>query len=139
MEISPSESGRHTAQLPRCRCRTRARIDLRTAVDRHIVPDRNVVAMLEGGDPKLKDEWVIVSAHCYHDGVNGTQILNGADDNGSSTVTLKKIAEAYAIAAQAGQRPKRSLNGFLRGLRGFVDFVSRQRCKRSCAFQIPDS
>jgi hypothetical protein len=100
-----------------------ARIDLRTAVDRHIVPDRNVVAILEGGDPKLKDEWVIVSAHFDHDGVNGTQILNGADDNGSGTVALIEIAEAYALAAQAGQRPKRSVlfaawNSEERGLLG---------------------
>jgi Peptidase family M28/PA domain len=99
------------------------RLDLRTAVDRHTVPDRNVVALLEGSDPKLKDEWVIVSAHFDHDGVNGTQILNGADDNGSGTVALIEIAEAYALAAQAGHRPKRSVlfaawNSEERGLLG---------------------
>jgi hypothetical protein len=37
-----------------------ARVDLQTAVDRHIVPDRNVVALLEGSDARLKNEWVIV-------------------------------------------------------------------------------
>src|SRR4051812_25028711 len=35
-----------------------ARLTLRTVVDRHIVPDRNVVALLEGSDPRLKNEWV---------------------------------------------------------------------------------
>jgi hypothetical protein len=99
------------------------RLDLRTAVDRHIVADRNVVALVEGSDPKLKDEWVIICAHYDHDGVNGTQILNGADDNGSGTVALIEIAEAYALAAQAGQRPKRSVlfaawNSEERGLLG---------------------
>jgi hypothetical protein len=99
------------------------RIELRTAVDRHIVPDRNVVAMLEGSDPRLKDEWVLVTAHFDHDGVNGAQILNGADDNGSGTVALLAIADAFAAAAKDGQRPRRSVlfaawNSEERGLLG---------------------
>jgi hypothetical protein len=98
-------------------------VTLRTAVDRHIVPDRNVLGLLEGSDPKLKDEWVLVTAHFDHDGVNGTQILNGADDNGSGTVALLEIADAYAAAAAQGQRPKRSVlfcawNSEERGLLG---------------------
>jgi Zn-dependent M28 family amino/carboxypeptidase len=100
-----------------------ARVDLHTAVDRHIVPDHNVVALLEGGDPRLKDEWVIVSAHYDHNGADGTQIFNGADDNGSGTVALIEIAEAYALAAKDGHRPRRSVlfaawNAEERGLLG---------------------
>lgn len=100
-----------------------AEVTLRTGVDRHIVPDRNVLGLVEGSDPKLKDEWVLVTAHFDHDGVNGTQILNGADDNGSGTVALLEIADAYAAAAQQGQRPKRSVlfcawNSEERGLLG---------------------
>ena len=96
---------------------------LHTAVDRHIVPDRNVVALLEGSDPQLKNEWVIVSAHFDHNGADGTQIFNGADDNGSGTVALIEIAEAYALAAKEGHRPKRSVlfaawNSEERGLLG---------------------
>ena len=98
-------------------------VTLRTAVDRHIVPDRNVLGLLEGSDPKLKDEWVLITAHFDHDGVNGAQILNGADDNGSGTVALMEIADAYALAAQQGQRPRRSVlfcawNSEERGLLG---------------------
>jgi hypothetical protein len=99
------------------------RLVLHTAVDRHIVPDRNVVALLEGSDPRLKNEWVIVSAHYDHNGADGTQIFNGADDNGSGVVALIEIAEAYALAAKEGQRPKRSIlfaswNSEERGLLG---------------------
>src|SRR5439155_4497500 len=91
--------------------------------DRHIVPDHNVVALLEGGDSRLKNEWVLVSAHYDHNGADGTQIFNGADDNGSGVVALIEIAEAYALAAKGGQRPKRSVlfaawNSEERGLLG---------------------
>jgi hypothetical protein len=99
------------------------RVHLHTAVDRHIVPDRNVVALLEGADPQLKNEWVIVSAHYDHNGADGSQVFNGADDNGSGTVALLAIADAYAAAARQGHRPKRSVlfaawNSEERGLLG---------------------
>jgi len=98
-------------------------VSVRTAVDRHIIPDRNVVALLEGSDPRLKNEWVIVSAHYDHNGADATQIFNGADDNGSGVVALLEIAEAYALAAREGHRPKRSIlfaswNSEERGLLG---------------------
>jgi hypothetical protein len=100
-----------------------AEVHVATAVDRHPVPDRNVLARVEGTDPRLKDEWVIVSAHFDHDGAAPQQILNGADDDGSGTVGLLEIAEAYATALKAGQRPRRSVlfaafNSEERGLLG---------------------
>jgi hypothetical protein len=99
------------------------RVTIHTAVERHIVPDRNVVALLEGSDPRLRNEWVIVSAHYDHNGADATQIFNGADDNGSGVVALIEIAEAYALAAKEGRRPKRSVlfaawNSEERGLLG---------------------
>lgn len=98
-------------------------ITLRATVNRHTVPDRNVLGLLEGSDPKLKDEWVLVTAHFDHNGADSAQILNGADDNGSGTVALMEIADAYALAAQQGQRPRRSVlfcawNSEERGLLG---------------------
>ena len=84
-------------------------VTLTTAVNRHIVPDRNVLALVEGADPKLKDEVVIVSAHYDHEGADGNVIYSGADDDGSGTVALIEIADAYAMAAAAGQRPRRSV------------------------------
>jgi hypothetical protein len=84
-------------------------VTLTTSVNRHTVQDRNVLAMIEGSDPKLKDEVVIVSAHYDHEGADGAVIYNGADDDGSGTVALLEIADAYAMAAAAGQRPRRSV------------------------------
>jgi Zn-dependent M28 family amino/carboxypeptidase len=98
-------------------------VEVTTTVNRHVVPDRNVLAMIEGSDAKLKDEWIVVCAHYDHDGADGTRIFNGADDDGSGTVGLLEIAEAYALAAREGRRPKRSVlfaawNSEERGLLG---------------------
>jgi Zn-dependent M28 family amino/carboxypeptidase len=96
-----------------------AKLRLSTAVKRTTVADRSVVAMLEGSDPVLKREYVLVSAHLDHDGADGANVMNGADDNGSGTVGLMAIAEAFVQAARAGQRPKRSVI--------FADWNSEER------------
>ncbi|HZH29549.1 MAG TPA: M20/M25/M40 family metallo-hydrolase [Pyrinomonadaceae bacterium] len=70
---------------------------------------QNVVGVLEGSDPTLKNEYVAIGAHYDHVGtgqpVDGDAIYNGADDDGSGTVGVLAIAEALA----AGARPKRSV------------------------------
>jgi hypothetical protein len=98
-------------------------VEIKTSVNRQRLPDRNVLAMIEGSDPTLRNEAVVISAHFDHDGANGTAIMNGADDDGSGTVGLVEIAEAYALAAQAGRRPRRTIlfaafNSEERGLLG---------------------
>jgi hypothetical protein len=105
-------------------------IDLTTDVHHAVVTDHNVLAALEGSDPKLKDEWVIISCHHDHNGAEGQRVWNGADDNGSGTVGMLEIAEAYSLAAQAGLRPRRSIvfaafNSEERGLLGSWAFVER--------------
>jgi len=100
-----------------------ASVRITASVNRTAVPDRNVLAMVEGSDPQLKNEWVVVSAHYDHDGASGPQVMNGADDDGSGTVAVLDIAEAYMAAAAMGQRPKRSIlfaqfNSEERGLLG---------------------
>ena len=71
---------------------------------------QNVVAVFEGSDPILKNEYVALGAHYDHVGVgpavNGDAIYNGADDDGSGTSALLAIAEALA---KAKARPKRSV------------------------------
>jgi Zn-dependent M28 family amino/carboxypeptidase len=98
-------------------------VSITTSVSHQTVPDRSIVAVIEGSDSKLKDEYVLVSAHFDHDGADGPRVYNGADDDGSGTVGLVEIAEAFALASQAGQRPKRSVifaawNSEERGLLG---------------------
>ncbi len=71
----------------------------------------NVVGILEGSDPVLKDEYVIFSAHMDHIGMGtpnaeGDSIYNGADDDASGTTAILELAEAYASMST---RPKRSM------------------------------
>jgi hypothetical protein len=67
----------------------------------------NVVGLIEGSDPKLKDETIIISAHSDHDGPAGDgAIYPGADDNGSGTVGVVALAHAFA---KLGVRPRRSI------------------------------
>ena len=74
------------------------------------VDSRNVLAKLDGGDPTLKDEYVVYSAHWDHlgvgDPVNGDRIYNGALDNASGVAGLLEVARAFT---QVQPRPKRSI------------------------------
>ena len=76
------------------------------------VASRNVAALLPGSDSKLRDEYVIYSAHWDHLGrdprLTGDQIYNGAADNAAGVAVLLELAQAYQ-ALPAAQRPKRSI------------------------------
>lgn len=84
-------------------------VTLTTNIVRRTVTLRNVAARLDGSDPALKDEFVVIAAHVDHNGSDGDQVWNGADDDGSGTVALLAVAEAYSRAAAAGERPRRSV------------------------------
>ena len=84
-------------------------VSINAVVERHTTPARNVVGLIRGSDSELRDELVIVCAHHDHNGSDGEDIFNGADDDGSGTVGLLEIAEAYAEAAREGRRPRRSV------------------------------
>jgi hypothetical protein len=86
-----------------------AHVSLTTTVERHVTPGRNILGMIEGSDPKLRDEVVIISGHYDHNGADSVEIFHGADDNGSGTVGTMAIAQAYATAAKAGKRPRRTV------------------------------
>lgn len=73
---------------------------------------RNVAGLLRGSDPALRDSYILVTAHYDHLGVKegtGDQIFNGANDDGSGTVSVIELAQALAASAASGQRPRRSI------------------------------
>src|SRR5262245_1399648 len=78
--------------------------------EKQVVRLRNVVGLLRGSDPVLKDSYVIVSAHYDHIGMRptgeGDRINNGANDDGSGTVSVIELASALASLKQ---KPKRSI------------------------------
>ena len=88
----------------------KGKIDLKSEVKRVKAP--NVVGILRGSDPKLRDEYVVYSAHWDHLGVGapdktGDTIYNGALDNATGVAVVLAIAETLAKLPQA-QRPRRS-------------------------------
>jgi hypothetical protein len=89
---------------------------LKTKVEIHVkqeinrITAENVLCYIEGSDPRLKNEVVVVSAHYDHIGIGSDgQINNGADDDGSGTVSSLEIAEAWVQAKKEGHGPKRSV------------------------------
>jgi hypothetical protein len=92
----------------------------------------NVVGILEGSDPQLKNEYLVFSGHMDHVGVGrpdarGDSIYNGADDDASGTTAVIELAEAFS---KLSPRPRRSLifltvSGEERGLWGSGYFTAR--------------
>lgn len=66
----------------------------------------NVAGLLEGSDPVLKSETVLITAHYDHLGTQNGKVYPGANDNTSGTVAVMELARMFAAS---GQRPKRSL------------------------------
>ena len=86
------------------------KVSMKLVAKHNQLATQNVVAVFEGSDPILKEEYVAVGCHYDHVGigtpVNGDAIYNGADDDGSGTTALLAMAEALA---KAPVKPKRSI------------------------------
>jgi Zn-dependent M28 family amino/carboxypeptidase len=92
----------------------RKKLDIHLAVHSDAGHAENVIGIVEGGDPVLKNEYVVISAHLDHLGLaqpqpDGHAVNNGADDDGSGSTGLLGMAHAYAAGAANGVRPKRSV------------------------------
>ncbi|MEP3838491.1 MAG: M28 family metallopeptidase [Algibacter sp.] len=75
---------------------------------KNIKDSENVIAYIKGKEKP--DEVIIISAHLDHIGVSGSgDINNGADDDGSGTVAILEIAEAFKAAEKDGKGPKRTV------------------------------
>lgn len=128
--------------------------NLQMAIDQHLIPQSqilpdsyvtihdenvyrrygttyNVIGLLEGSDPVLKQETIIISAHHDHEGINKAEIWHGADDNASGVAGVISLAKAYTVnsLAKNGIAPKRSIlfvvfAGEERGLLGSLYMVN---------------
>jgi Zn-dependent M28 family amino/carboxypeptidase len=76
-------------------------------IDTGIIKASNVLAIIEGTDKK--DEYVFLTAHYDHLGIRRGKIYNGADDDGSGTVAVIQMAEAFAKAKKEGHGPRRTI------------------------------
>jgi hypothetical protein len=82
-------------------------LSLKTGVEPELLEAKNVVAYVEGSDPVLQNEYIVFMAHYDHVGVGKDgDVYNGADDNGSGTVAIMEVAEAFASLKE---KPKRSI------------------------------
>ena len=81
-------------------------ITLDIPLERDVRPSRNVVGILEGSDPALRNELIVIGAHLDHVGTKDDKIFFGADDNASGSAAV--LAAARALGA-AERRPRRSV------------------------------
>lgn len=96
---SPAEEGLEMKALD-----AQVAINLK-AIERGIaVP--NVVGWLQGSDPEVNDEYIVIGAHLDHLGVRGEELFPGADDNGSGSTAILQIAKALHANPQ---KPRRSI------------------------------
>lgn len=89
----------------------------------------NVLAFIPGSDPILSKEVVVITAHYDHIGIENGVVYNGADDDGTGTVALLEIAEAFMTAKKQGKAPRRSIlimpvSGEEKGLLGSSYYAS---------------
>tara|TARA_Y100000589_G_C27198107_1_gene647980 strand:+ start:499 stop:1539 length:1041 start_codon:yes stop_codon:yes gene_type:complete len=80
---------------------------LEKILNNNYIKGENIIGFIEGSD--LKDQIVVITAHYDHLGTKDSLIYNGADDNGSGTVAIMEIAEAFMLAKKEGNGPRRSI------------------------------
>ncbi|MBX0334917.1 M28 family peptidase [Pontibacter sp. HSC-14F20] len=82
-------------------------VKVKTERNSTALPSENVLGYIEGTDKK--DEVIIVTSHYDHVGIEDGEIFNGANDDGSGTVAVIELAEAFAQAKKDGMGPRRSI------------------------------
>ncbi len=103
---------------------TGIKLNLDVETDTYQATSRNVIAVIEGSDPVLKNEYVVVCGHHDARGIDDGQIVAGADDNGTATVALMEIGQALLA-----EKPKRSVilawvTGEEQGMNGSHYFIN---------------
>ncbi|MBU3713521.1 MAG: M28 family peptidase [Ferruginibacter sp.] len=88
-------------------CAIKKNLRLQVEIKTDSIPSSNVLGIVEGSDKK--DEFVYVTAHYDHLGIQDGEIYNGADDDGSGTCAVIQMAKAFAKAKQEGNGPRRTM------------------------------
>ena len=107
-----------------------AKLEINMKREENAVKGKNIMAFIEGSD--LKNEILILSAHYDHIGKRGSEVFNGADDNGSGSTVLTQLAQALQIAKNEGRGPRRSVlclwvTGEEKGLLGSMFYTQSPR------------
>ena len=115
------------AQKPLPRFDLKKNLTATVTTENSTVESPNIVARLEGSDPALKKEFVLVSAHLDHLGTNGKAVFEGAMDDASGVASVLEVAKSFS---RNPQRPKRSMlfvifTGEEKGLLGSRFFAGR--------------
>ncbi|HUX97328.1 MAG TPA: M20/M25/M40 family metallo-hydrolase [Bacteroidales bacterium] len=102
-------------------------VSLKAAVEKRKFDSKNVIGIVEGSDPVLKNECIVYTAHFDHAGTDSNgEVYNGADDDASGSVGLIELAEAFM---KLEKKPLRSVvfawvNGEEKGLLGSEYYVN---------------
>jgi hypothetical protein len=105
---------------------TGVQVKINLEIKRTNTVSANLLGKIEGSDPDLKEEVVVIGAHLDHIGMTKEgYVFNGADDNGSGSVGVMQIAKAFTINPE---KPKRTIlfahwTGEEKGLLGSSHFV----------------
>lgn len=97
---------------PQSFCLPETTVTLSVSIEKNEFPTKNVIGWIEGADPALKNEYLVIGAHYDHIGttsetaVQNDTIMNGADDNASGTAAVMAIAKAFSAS---GKKPSRSV------------------------------
>jgi len=108
------EGGAANTRLESFALNAEKKLGLHTAVNSSHAVTEDVIGVIEGSDPVLKNEYVVMSGHLDHLGLGapdstGDRVFNGADDDASGSSSLLAMAHAYAQGLAKGIRPKRSI------------------------------
>ncbi|RNI23488.1 M28 family peptidase [Rufibacter latericius] len=82
-------------------------VKIKTARNKQPLPTENVLGYIEGSD--LKDQLIVISSHYDHEGIKNGVVYNGANDDGSGTMAVMELAQAFSEAKKNGHGPRRSI------------------------------
>jgi len=93
--------------LPNSSQKIKTKIKINYNIKEEKIKSQNVAAIIKGSE--FPEEYIIITAHLDHVGMSDGEVYNGADDDGSGTVAIMQISEAFQKAVKDGYGPKRSI------------------------------